>query len=179
MQHNEIADSEDFPIPGDRSPCDENLITETFSFLSSNQQQPCEKDRLEEAINPNSENCLDIDPMPFNEFSTSCLASLAFPTLFPDGKGDPTNSERVRNISEKETESFAQILKHLIKFGEKKVNGFIDLQDIQGLVIGLIICCIEREFYRDEIPSINWKNTILCKKYNRYKFLLVPSKRTT
>ena len=107
--------------------------------------------RKTDLTNPNSENCLDIDPMPFNEFSTSCLASLAFPTLFQDGKGDPTNSELVRNISEKETESFAQILKHLIKFGEKKkVNGFIDLQDIQGLVIGLIICCIEREFYRKE-----------------------------
>ncbi len=35
---------------------------------------------------------------------------MAFPTLFPDGKGDPTNND---------TEGFAQKVKHLIKFAEK------------------------------------------------------------
>ena len=59
---------------------------------------------------------------PFNEFSTSCLATLAFPTLFPDSKGDPTNNTIQRQISHSETDSFSQKLKHLIKFGEQK-NG--------------------------------------------------------
>lgn len=28
---------------------------------------------------------------PLNEYQTPFLATMAFPTLFPDGKGDPTN----------------------------------------------------------------------------------------
>ena len=32
-----------------------------------------------------------IQNKPFNEHTTPYLAKMAFPTLFPDGKGDPTN----------------------------------------------------------------------------------------
>ncbi len=47
---------------------------------------------------------------PINEFRTPGLATMAFPTLFPHGKGDPTNPGREREVSL--TESF----KHLMRY---------------------------------------------------------------
>ena len=41
---------------------------------------------------------------------------MAFPTLFPDGSGDPTNPSTHRNVH------FHEKIKHLLKFAEKK-NG--------------------------------------------------------
>ena len=41
---------------------------------------------------------------------------MAFPTLFPDGKGDPTNQALTRDVS------LLNRVRHLIKFAEK-VNG--------------------------------------------------------
>ena len=38
-----------------------------------------------------------------HEFNTEYLASLSFPTLFPDAKADPTNSYLLREISNYET----------------------------------------------------------------------------
>ena len=40
---------------------------------------------------------------PLNEFNTEYLASLYFAALFPDTKGDPTNSCLLRNVSKSET----------------------------------------------------------------------------
>jgi hypothetical protein len=37
---------------------------------------------------------------------------MAFPTLFPDGEGDPTNKERLRDVP------FQEHIKHLLKFAE-------------------------------------------------------------
>ena len=53
---------------------------------------------------------------PINEFHTPGLATLAFPTLFPFGTGDPTCSNRCHPLSL--TEAF----KHLIKYAYM-VNG--------------------------------------------------------
>lgn len=44
---------------------------------------------------------------------------MAFPTLFPDGQGDPTNLSVCRN------ESLKEKIKHLIKFGERKEKNWI------------------------------------------------------
>ena len=49
---------------------------------------------------------------PLNEFKIECLATMAFPTLFPDSKGDPTNSAIMRNLT------LGEKIKHLIKFAE-------------------------------------------------------------
>ena len=62
---------------------------------------------------------IQVEQDPLNEYSTHCIASLAFPTLFPDSKGDPTNEMTVRQISEMIRISFASKLNHLIKFDEK------------------------------------------------------------
>ena len=59
--------------------------------------------------------------IPLSESKTDSLASMTFPTLFPDGKADPTNNATLCNMSENETEAFAQKVKYLIKFG-KKIN---------------------------------------------------------
>ena len=53
-----------------------------------------------------------IGDVPLSEFQTHNLAGLAFPTLFPDGKGDPTKPSLLRDIP------LADRIKHLIKFAE-------------------------------------------------------------
>ena len=57
-----------------------------------------------------------VDNEPINEYLAPFLATLAFPTLFPDGKGDPTNPSLRRDIP------LGERVKHLLKFGENK-NG--------------------------------------------------------
>ena len=49
---------------------------------------------------------------PLNEYQTSHLATMAFPTLFPDGKADPTNQSTLRNVPLQER------IKHFLKFAE-------------------------------------------------------------
>ena len=61
-------------------------------------------------------NPIKIGDTALNEFTTDCLATMAFPTLFPDSKGDPTNNDR--DLAKSATESFAMKLKHLLKFAE-------------------------------------------------------------
>lgn len=57
-----------------------------------------------------------VNSEPINEYTTPFLATMAFPTLFPDGKGDPKNPSLYRDIQ------LGEKTKHLLKFGEKK-NG--------------------------------------------------------
>jgi hypothetical protein len=90
-----------------------NDSTEMSSFLPVGEQQQQE---LEAVRNQLSEN----EPMPWpsvenepiNEYQVSYLATMAFPTLFPDGKGDPTNQGLLRDVALHER------IKHLLKFGE-------------------------------------------------------------
>ena len=49
---------------------------------------------------------------PLNEYTTPFLATMAFPTLFPDGKGDPTNPSLHRDVP------ISSRVQHLIKFAE-------------------------------------------------------------
>ena len=101
----------------------ENELKSQSQFTSSlpaNQSQPLEQDRIQDTISgPHS---MDVASDPINEFSTPFLATLAFSTIFPDGKGYPTDNNTIRQISQIETESFSSKLKHLIKFGEKRCN---------------------------------------------------------
>ena len=57
-----------------------------------------------------------VDNEPMNEYLTPFLATMAFPTLFPDGKGDPTNPSLNRDVQ------FGERIKHLLKYAEKE-NG--------------------------------------------------------
>lgn len=49
-----------------------------------------------------------------NKYTTSFLATMAFPTLFPDGKGDLTNPSLQKHVT------LSEKIKHLCKFAGKK-----------------------------------------------------------
>ena len=51
-------------------------------------------------------------------FKTDGLAGMAFPTLFPYGKRDPTNRARQREVT------LTEALKHLMKFAECRNGKF-------------------------------------------------------
>ena len=94
------------------------LGNESTSFIPMRQRQRKEGAAIQDAVN-------ETDPLDWpstednivNEFKTDGLATMAFPTLFPYGKGDPTNRARQHGITL--TESF----KHLMKFAERLANG--------------------------------------------------------
>ena len=60
-----------------------------------------------------------VDSEPINEYTTPFLATLAFPTLFPDGKGDPTNPSLHQDMQ------LGERIKHLLKYTEKKDGRWI------------------------------------------------------
>ena len=80
---------------------DENVYnerTDMWSVLAGNLNSNKGKAIINnEVLSPQKyELALGSDPL--NEFNTENLPSLCFPTLFPDTKGDPTNSCLLRNI---------------------------------------------------------------------------------
>ena len=88
------------------------------SFIPMHQRQRKQGAAIQDAVN-------EVDPLDWpstegnlvNEFKTDGLATMAFPTLFPYGKGDPTNRARQHGITL--TEAF----KHLMKFAERLADG--------------------------------------------------------
>ena len=90
-----------------------NELTETNSFLPVGEQQEQEIEAVRNKLSAN-------EPMPWpateneplNEYQIPHLATMAFPTLFPDGKADPTNQSTLRNVPLQER------IKHLLKFAE-------------------------------------------------------------
>ena len=94
-----------------------NDSTEMSSFLPVGEQQEQE---INAVINKLSENepmtWPTIENEPLNEYQISHLATIAFPALFPDGKGDPTNQGLLRYLPHQER------IKHLLKFAEN-ING--------------------------------------------------------
>ena len=73
-----------------------------------------------------------VDNEPMNEYLTPFLATMAFPTLFPDGKGDPTNSSLNRDVQSGER------IKHLLNMQKRKmVHGCTALLPTLGLLTGL------------------------------------------
>lgn len=93
--------------------CESESIS-NHSFLPLATREPTEDNAIRAAVNGDDPiDWPDVDEQPINEFRTPGLATMAFPTLFPYGCGDPTNPGRYYNITL--TEGF----KHLIKYGEK------------------------------------------------------------
>ena len=89
-----------------------NKDTQTSSFLPFQHNGKQEKEEIQEEIAKKILDWPSIQNKPFNEYTTPFLATMAFPTLFPDGKGDPTNPSLNRCVP------FCQSVKHLLKFGE-------------------------------------------------------------
>ena len=67
-----------------------NNETKTSSFLPHNGNEKLEKDAILSEVGTGKINWPTIEDKPLNEYSISGLATLAFPTLFPDGKADST-----------------------------------------------------------------------------------------
>ena len=86
------------------------------SLIPNKIKTKMEKNILEESILEPEILKVGIDAL--NEFKTEYLATMAFPTLFPDGKGDPTNYSTRKMVAKSETEAFSEKIKHLIKFAE-------------------------------------------------------------
>ena len=74
-----------------------------------------------------------IENEPLNEYQVSHLATMAFPTLFPDGKGDPSNEGLLRDVP------FQERIKHLFNLPKLSMaNGFTGLPIIPDFHIGLL-----------------------------------------
>ncbi|CAB4032825.1 ATP-dependent DNA helicase PIF1-like, partial [Paramuricea clavata] len=84
------------------------------SFIPMHQRQGTEGAAIQDAVN-------EVDPLDWPstegnlvyEFKTDDLATMAFPTLFPHGKGDPTNRARQHGMT------LIEAFKHLMKFAER------------------------------------------------------------
>ena len=118
LEENVRDTDNDFDVTPNLS--DEDIVfdkkTQMTSFLPISQNELPENDALQQELS-NWENTMNwpyIDDQPLSEFSTSYLATMAFPCLFPDGLGDSTNPALLRDIP------FYERIKHLIKFAEKK-----------------------------------------------------------
>ncbi len=106
---------------------DDSMETETDSDSENNtintgvympkDQQLTEKSKIgvfvQELVNDNL-NFPNHSEQPLNDYSTPFLCSMAFPTLFPDGSGDPYAIHAEMN-----KESFLSKVKHLLNYYEK------------------------------------------------------------
>jgi DNA replication protein DnaC len=90
-----------------------NDSTEMSSFLPVGEQQQQEIEAVRNQLSENEPmQWPSVENEPLNEYQISHLATMAFPTLFPDGKGDPTNQGLLRDVPLQER------IKHLLKFAE-------------------------------------------------------------
>ena len=90
-----------------------NNSTDMNSFLPVGEQQEQEIEAVRNQLSANEPMPWPaIESEPLNEYQISHLATMAFPTLFSDGKGDPTNQSILRNVPLQER------IKHLLKFAE-------------------------------------------------------------
>ena len=111
----ESSDSTDVSAP-DRHPYQSeddilyNKETEVSSFLPIPQLKAPEIQAVQQEL-LNTIDSPTVGSEAFSEFKTPYLAAMAFPTLFPDGEGDPTNPQIHHDVS------FAEKIKHLIKIG--------------------------------------------------------------
>lgn len=80
-----------------------NEQTEMHSFLPTPQCEQQEIQAIQQKLSSTrftqtSMSWATVDNEPINEYTTPFLAIMAFPTLFPDGKGDPTNPSLYRDV---------------------------------------------------------------------------------
>ena len=90
-----------------------NDSTEMSSFLPVGEQQQQEMESVRNQLSENEPmQWPSVENEPVNEYQVSHLATMAFPTLFPDGKGEPTNQGLLRDVPLQER------VKHPLKFAE-------------------------------------------------------------
>ena len=124
------------------------LSTMTSSFLPLHQDTKKGKDIISTFPNVNEQkNSWKIDDNQLNEFNTEFLATMSFPSLFPDSIADPTSNITIGNISESENRVICNE-KNTLSDLEKKTmaQGNTGLQHIPALATGPVIYCIESDF---------------------------------
>ena len=90
--------------------------TEMGSFIRTKIKSKMEKEIINDSVL--KQETIKIGNDALSEFTTEYLVTLAFPTLFPNGKGDLTKFSTKRSIAKSDTESFSEKIKHLIKYAE-------------------------------------------------------------
>ena len=93
----------------------------SFSPIPQCHQQEIEAVQQQLSCNHNTKHVPwpTVDNEPINEYLTPFLATMAFPTLFRDGRGDPTNPSLYQDVP------LSDRIKHLLKFGEKNDGKWI------------------------------------------------------
>ena len=92
---------------------DQDQVCNSHSFLPLPNRVPVESDAIRAAVNGTDPiQWPDIAPQPINEFTTTGLATQAFPALFPYGTGDPTCQGRQRPVN------FTEAVKHLVRYAD-------------------------------------------------------------
>ena len=113
-----------------------NSSSEMSSFLPVGEQKQQEMEAIRNLLfaeEPIQWPTVSNDPL--NEYQTPFLATMAFPTLFPNGKGDPTNQALLRDVPLHER------IKHLLKFAENIDGKWVyRLPVIPDFHIGLLTC---------------------------------------
>lgn len=97
---------------------DSDTPTHSHSFMPLPHQQSNEENIIRAMID--GEDPLDwptISRQPVNEFQTPGLATMAFPTLFPYGKGDPTIKDHEIEVT------LADSFKHLMRYADTTPEG--------------------------------------------------------
>ena len=89
------------------------------SLLSVSINDQLEHEVIKKSLDTLIMNWPSLGDKPLNENSTPFLATMAFPLLFPDSKGDPTNPSLLYELS------FNSKVQHLIKFAEKNGNKWV------------------------------------------------------
>jgi len=135
-QSNSNIDIDSGPVDFDDNEKVYNSESEMGSFIPTNIDTKKERQIIEgEFLKQPETHNWTIGSEPLSEFNVQFLASMAFPTLFPDGKGDLTNIAVVSDISNNSTQSFAERLKHIIKFAE-----YIDGKWISNHLLDSVMC---------------------------------------
>ena len=93
-----------------------NKDSEMSSFLQLPEAERQEEDAMLEQLQNQVMDWPSIENEPLSEFTTPFLATLSFPTLFPNSDGDRINPAILREVS------FADKVKHLIKLGRNVNN---------------------------------------------------------
>ena len=100
------------PLNEDDALYDENTLMS--SYVAIPEQQMLERDALLDDVHKHILDWPSISDEPLSEFSTQFLATMCFPTLFPDAKGDPTNNSTIKSVP------FYQRVQHLLKVAYKR-----------------------------------------------------------
>ena len=87
------------PLDIDEIPCNKDTKISSMKLLNPVELKQQKQLITDEILQNNKLGWPDRQQKPLNEFKIQLLATMAFPTLFPDSKGDPTNAATRCNLT--------------------------------------------------------------------------------